>query len=354
MIKVLIVDDSHVESELIAYILRSDPEISIIASAVSGEEALSIIKTERPDVITMDIVMPGLNGFETTRRIMETTPVPIIIVSATYNKENVDLSFKAMEAGALIILEKPVGLGNSDFEWKKSELISTVKLMSEIKVVGRKSIKQPEKYLDICYDDVGLRCDVDIIAIGASTGGPQALHKLLVELKGKVHQPILIVQHISIGFTTGFAEWLSTTCSLNVKIPANGEKIENGYVYVAPDSLHMGVKADGSIVLSNAPPENNLRPSVAHLFRSVAESFGPRAIGILLSGMGRDGADELKLIRDKGAITFAQNEESSVVFGMPGEAVKLGAAVCVLSPEGIARKILEILKKKRGSYGSFN
>ena len=163
-------------------------------------------------------------------------------------------------------------------------------------------------------------------------------------MSADVTTPILIVQHISSGFTDGFAEWLSFTCSLKVKLPSDGEKIESGTVYVAPDNFHMGVDGTGHILLSDLPPIRNLKPAVSFLFRSVAESYGPDSIGVLLTGMGRDGAAELKMMRDKGAVTFAQDEESCIVFGMPGEAVKLGGAVYVLPPEEIALKIKEILK----------
>lgn len=346
MIRVLLVDDSPVEIELLSYILSSDPEISITASAYNGEDAIAEIKRERPDVITMDVNMPGIDGFETTRKIMETTPIPIIIVSASYRKENVDLSFRAMEAGALTILEKPVGPENPNFEKKKKEFIDTVKLMSEIKVVSRRSAMplQKEKNGLIMDDKTGR--NIEIIAVGASTGGPQALQILLKEMKGEVNIPVLIVQHITSGFTAGFAEWLSVSTGMNVKMPVDGEIITGGTVYIAPDGFHMGVDKNGCVKLSGDPPIKNLRPAVSYLFKSVAEVYGPRAIGVLLTGMGRDGADELKLMRDKGSITFAQDEESSVVFGMPGEAVKIGGAVCVLPPESIGSRIKEILKHK--------
>ncbi len=346
MIKVLIVDDSRVESELLSYILRSDPEINVIGAVSTGEDAISAIARELPDIVTMDINMPGIDGFETTRRIMEKNPVPIIIISASYNKDNVNLSFKALEAGALTIIEKPAGPENPDFKKKRDELINFVKLMSEIKVVRRKSVKPATDSGMFSGDKIFLQNKVDVIAVGASTGGPQALQKLLQQFNGHLTVPVMLVQHITNGFTAGFAEWLSDTCSLNVVIPVHGERILPGKVYVAPDDMHMGADSSGCIILSSAPVIKNLRPAVSFLFHSIADIYGPRAIGILLTGMGRDGADELKLMRDKGALTFAQNEESSVVFGMPYEAIKLGGAVCVLPPEEIARKILEILNNK--------
>ncbi len=346
MVKVLIVDDSQVAVNFLSNILTTDPEIEIIGSASSGGEAISMIKGNRPDVITMDINMPGIDGFETTRRIMETTPIPIIIVSSSFDKENVALSLRSIEAGALTIIGRPAGMDSPLYEKEKVDFISLVKLMSEIKVVSRKKSASVKKIINGCSDIIAAVDEIDLIAVGASTGGPQALQSFLKELNGEIAQPILIVQHITSGFSAGFAQWLSETCSISVKIPSHGEKISRNTVYVAPDGVHMGVDASGSIVLSSDPPIKNLRPAVSYLFRTVAELYGSRAMGVLLTGMGRDGADELKLMRDNGAITFAQNEESSVVFGMPGEAIKIGGAVCVLSPEGIADKIKYILLKK--------
>ncbi len=346
MIKVLIVDDSHVESELISYMLKSDHEINIIGIASSGEEAISMIKKERPDVITMDINMPGIDGFEATRKIMETTPLPIVIVTAACKNENINLSFRAMEAGALTLIEKSSGPGSPDYVKKKNELINTVKLMSEIKVVSRRAAKPRADEKNGSIGDIRLNNDIDIIVVGASTGGPHALQKFLKGIKGDFIPPVMVVQHITKGFTAGFADWLSVSCDMNVRIPENMEKINRDTVYVAPDDFHMGIDRDGLVVLSGRPPIKNLRPSVAYLFRSAAESYGSRAVGVILTGMGSDGAEDLKFLRDRGALTFAQNEESSVVFGMPGEAIKLGGAVFVLTPEGISGKIRELLKKR--------
>ncbi len=342
MINVLIVDNSKEESQLLSRILLSDPEIAVSGFAKSGEEAISIIKQRHPDVITMNMSM--INCYETIKNIMKTVPLPIIVISSSSKTEKLNLSFSAMEAGAVAIIERPVELGKAGCGKKKMEIISTIKQMSEIKSVFSRDINPGIRYRKE-YGQLNLH-NIDIIAVGASTGGPQALQKFLQGMNRDVRTPILIVQHISSGFTAGFANWLSSTCSLDVKIPSDGEKIQNGKVYIAPDNLHMGVDGSGCIYLSDVPPIRNLKPAVSFLFRTVAESYGPNSIGVLLTGMGRDGAEELKLMRDKGAMTFAQDEESSVVFGMPGEAVKLGGAVCVLPPDEIAFRIKEILKKE--------
>jgi two-component system chemotaxis response regulator CheB len=346
MIKVLIVDDSKLAVKNISDILESDPDISIIGSASGGDKAISMIAEDLPDVITMDINMPGMDGFAATKRIMEISPIPIIIVSGAYNKENVSLSFRAVEAGALAIIEKPAAIESHDYLRERTDFINLVKLISKIKVKKPKGASLSLKEKSKTDVKITLKSVIEIIAVGASTGGPPALQKFLTELGSEFTLPILIVQHIAKGFSEGFAQWLSDTCGLKFKIPADGEKIAGGTVYIAPDNFHMGVDGKGCIVLDNGPQIKNLKPAVAYLFNSVAEAYGAKAIGVLLTGMGRDGAEELKIMKDRGAVTFAQDQESSIVYGMPGEAVKIGAAVFVLPPDEIADRIKDILNGK--------
>jgi two-component system, chemotaxis family, protein-glutamate methylesterase/glutaminase len=336
MIKVLVVDDSPVFRELLSYVLTSDPEIKVIGTASNGEEALKAIQQDKPDVITMDIIMPGMDGFETTRKIMETNPVPIIIVTGSLNIREIGLSFKTTEAGALTIVQKPRGIGHPGYEKDAKELIRMVKLMSEVTMVKRWTDKRKEalisgKSIEADKTSNGIK----IVAIGASTGGPPVVRKILSGLPKNFSLPVLIVQHMSAGFIAGFAEWLNHTSALPVHVAVHNTEALGGHVYIAPDGVQMRVAVNGRVALAGDPPENGLRPSVSYLFRSVANAYGSQAIGILLTGMGKDGAAELKLMREKGAVTIAQNRESSVVFGMPGEAVKIDAARYILSLEGI-------------------
>jgi two-component system chemotaxis response regulator CheB len=343
MINVLIVDDSEVVQEFLAYLLSSDPDIRVVGVASSGYEAIELVKAKRPDIITMDIHMPGMDGYETTRTIMETVPTPIVIVSGSGKTKEVADTFKSLEAGALAIVLRPPGFEHPQFAASCKELIQTVKLMSEVKVVrlfprSRKGQIRPVRFVQTFENDLKR---IQVIAIGASTGGPMALQTILSGLPGDLPVPVLIVQHIAKGFVKGFHGWLSATSGIKLRIAEDGEPISAGIGYIAPDNFHMGVSRGSKIDLSNQPPENGLKPSVSYLFRSVAQSFGPNALGVLLTGMGKDGADELKAMKDKGAFTIVQNEESSVVFGMPGEALRIGAADQALSPERIA----EILAK---------
>ncbi|HAO92717.1 MAG: chemotaxis response regulator protein-glutamate methylesterase [Deltaproteobacteria bacterium GWB2_55_19] len=347
MITVLIVDDSAVARQHLRHILESDPDIHVIGTAVDGEEAVELLKERTPDVITMDINMPGMNGHEATRAIMETNPVPIVIVSASYERSDVEKSFRAMEAGAVAILEKPAGSGHPDFESTSRELLKTVKLMSEVRVVrrwphGRRKEARSEAETSVKKPK--------LVAIGASTGGPPVIQTILSGLKPGFLAPVMIVQHISKGFIDGMTEWLSSETGLPIVIASDGETLKPGRIYFAPDGYHMGVASNGRVSLSKAPPENGIRPSVAHLFRSAIAAYGPDAVGILLTGMGKDGAMELKQMRDSGSLTIAQDKESSVIYGMPGEAVRLDGATLVLPPERIAARLASLI----GANGQSN
>jgi two-component system chemotaxis response regulator CheB len=348
MIRVLVVEDSPTAREFLLRILRSDPAIEVVGTAATGEEALEAVEKIKPDIVTMDVHMPRMNGFDATRQIMETHPTPIVIVSGAADATDMAKAFRAIESGALAVLRKPPGPGHPDHEQSTSELICTVKVMSEVKVVRRWPRCRPAEIaleLPLCQEIRLRTTEPRIIAIGASTGGPPVLQTILAGLPRDFPIPVLIVQHIAAGFTQGFVEWLARSSSLPVQIPANGQAVLPGQVYVAPDGLHMTIGADGRVQLKSDEPENGLRPSVACLFRSVVKAYGHSAIGVLLTGMGKDGAWELKLMKEHGAVTIAQNQDTSVVHGMPGEAIRLGGATYILPPEKICLALTSLASK---------
>ncbi len=345
--KVLIVDDSHTTREYLKYIINKDKNLRVMDMAGDGEEAVKIVRERPPDVVVMDIHMPKMDGYRATEKIMRSDPVPIVIVSANLDVENVKRTFRAIEAGAVAVLEKPKGPGHPDSERQAAKLVNTVKSMSEVRVVKRiaeyrtprSAAESPPK-----ARTRHLPAQTKIIAIGSSTGGPPVIQSILSNLREGFPVPILIVQHIATNFLEGMAGWLAKKTPLAIKIPENGEFVKGKQIYFAPDVYHMGITDKGEIVLSTDSPENGVRPSVSYLFRSVAKAYGSRAVGVLLTGMGKDGALELKLMKEKGAVTIAQDKESAVVNGMPGEAVKLGAVDYVLPPEEIAALLNSLVR----------
>ena len=300
-------------------------------------EAVNILK---PDVITLDVEMPKMDGLEAARQIMEKCPTPIVIVSASYSVKDVNKAMKALEVGALAIVPKPYGIRHPEHEASVRTLVKTVKLMAGVQVIRRYSY--PRKASASVIPSVRLPHNIDIIAVGGSTGATNVLQTILSGLPRDFPVPILIVQHMAAGFIGGFSIWLNDSTGFPTSVALNGEFILPGHAYVAQEMLHMGVDANKRIIYTKSNPENGAIPSVSFLFRSVTHVYGGNAAGVLLSGMGRDGAEELKIMRSEGAFTIAQDKESCVVFGMPGVAMELDAAEIALPPEQIAATLMEI------------
>ncbi len=348
MIRVLVADDSPTTRALLTGILTSDPELQVVGEARNGVEAVELTRKLRPDVVTMDIRMPHLDGFEATKEIMITAPTPIVIVTASVAVHDVEVSMHTLRAGALAILPKPPGPGAPGFEAAAQELVNQIKAMSQVKVV--RHWRQPAP----ASRDEGRRPKAErkpgadlprarVVAVATSTGGPAALHRLLSDLPGDFPPPVLVVQHITAGFTAGLADWLNKVSGLHVKIAEDGEALAAHTVYLAPDDRHLGVSPRGKVALSAAPPVGGFRPSGTYLFESVARVYGAAAVAVILTGMGDDGVAGLRAVRQAGGRVIAQDEKSCVIFGMPGCAIAAGLADVVLPLDNMAARLAELV-----------
>lgn len=346
MIRVVLAEDSAVTREFLVHLLDEDPLFEVVGAARHGEEAVTLVEALRPDVVVMDIEMPHMDGYEATRRIMETVPTPIVMVSG-HSSQLEAKAFEALRAGALVLLNKPSGPGHPDYPASSLELLATVKLMAEVKVVRRWARREPPAREPVRRIEPARK--VRVVAIGASAGGPPTVAQILSALPRDLGSPVLLVQHIAPGFVAGLAEWLDRATSLAVKLAEPNETALAGTVYVAPDGVQMGIAPDGRIRLTTESEADGFRPSATHLLRSVARSYGAAAVGVLLTGMGRDGATGLLDLREAGGVTIAQDKESSVVFGMPMEAIRLGAAEHVLPPAKIAEVLRSLMQADRGA-----
>lgn len=343
MIRVLIVDDSPTVRELLVRIFQSDPEFQVVGVARDGQEAVTLAGRLRPDVITMDIRMPRMDGFQATKRIMQQFPTPIVVVSASVEAEDLKIAFNAIRAGALTVVEKPDGPAATSFGMIRNQLLTTVKLMAGVKVVRRwaTDFLRPRQapVLRRVTGEVGTA----LVGIAASTGGPAALYQVLQALPPDLPVPILIVQHITAGFGQGLVDWLAGATRLRVEMARPGMTLSAGQVLIAPDNCHLALGPDGRVRLLPRADERDLCPSANILFSSVAEVVGHRALGVIMTGMGQDGVEGLKRLKAAGGRIIAQDESSCVVFGMPKEAIVAGIVDRVVPLNKIAETIVEML-----------
>jgi two-component system chemotaxis response regulator CheB len=320
--------------------------MEVVGGAKNGLEAVEQTKLLHPDIIAMDIDMPIMNGFEAAKRIMTETPTPIVIISNTLNVREVQVALQALKAGALTVLVKPGGPGTPEYESEGATFISTLKMMSQVKVVGHWPDQSMRNHTP--YPGEGLTClpndkKCRIVAIAASTGGPVALNRIFSDIPGSFPVPILVVQHMSNGFMAGCATWLGENSSLKVKVGVDGEPLAPGTVYLAGPNRHMGVSPHFNLEYSSATPINSFRPSATYLFESVAKVYGASTLAIVLTGMGSDGVAGLKAVKEAGGWVLAQDQASSVVYGMPEEAFRSGYTDKVLPLTAIAPWLMEMI-----------
>jgi len=336
---VLVADDSSAARVLIRGILEADPDLEVVGQATDGLQAVALAEQLEPDVITMDVDMPGVDGLEATRRIMSRVPRPIVLVSGVLPPD-LDNSFRALEAGAVTLLEKPDGPGSPAFAREAAELVATVKLMAGVKLVRRSRpraiVGSPPTPAPADRPSPPLQ----VVAIAASTGGPPAVAQILRTLPAGWSVPVLVVQHIGAGFDVGLVRYLDEACLLPVVLAEDGRALGGGYVHVSPADRHLGATAGQKLTVAAGDPIDGYRPSANHLFRSVAAVYGPGAAGIVLTGMGRDGAEGLLALRQAGGLAMAQDQTTSIVYGMPRQALLRGATDKVLPIGEIARALL--------------
>jgi two-component system chemotaxis response regulator CheB len=331
VIRVLVAEDSVTVRELLVELMQRDPQIQVVAQAKNGAEAVDLAVRFRPDLITMDVHMPLMDGFEATKEIMARAPTPIIILSSSISGRDVEMSLNTLRAGALMLIPKPDDPSSADFDSRQGELLTMIKVLSEVKVVRRWTLRTSRKTpVPALEPPRKPSARTRLVAIASSTGGPVALQRILGELPGDFPIPILVVQHIAAGFVSGLAEWLNASCALRVKVAQHGEEAGKRTVFLAPDDSHLGIGADGRLIVTSDPAIAGFRPSATYLFESVARAYGSAAAAVILTGMGSDGVAGLRAIRHAGGHVVAQDEASCVVYGMPREAVAAGVVDTVL------------------------
>jgi two-component system, chemotaxis family, protein-glutamate methylesterase/glutaminase len=351
LIRVLVVDDSAVQRSMLINMLEADGDLTVVGWATNGEDAIQSAAKLKPDVITMDLRMPMMDGLQATRRIMQETPVPIVIVTASLARDVHEVMGAAFQAGALAIVAKPMPGARSAHDMQ--ELRRTVRSMSEIKVLRRWA---PERLHARAVKRVPVSSAAkagsppatrpQIVAIGASTGGPKALQEILTQLPAEFTLPVVIVQHIAGDFVTPMVDWLRPQCAVPVEVATAGQQLDGPGIYFAPQGQHLRVRGR-ALALTDEPPVRGHRPSATMLFESVARQYGAAAIGVLLTGMGDDGASGLRDMKTSGAQTIAQDEASSVVFGMPAVAIGMGIVDHILPPFEIAPMLVKLAMLER-------
>jgi two-component system chemotaxis response regulator CheB len=341
--RVLVVDDSLVVREMLTQILASDPGIEVVGAAKDGREAVDMVASLKPDLVTMDIHMPDMDGLEATERIMAFHPTPILVVSSSVHGEGIGAAFEALAAGALEVVKKPEPADWADMERIGTEIIRKAKLLSRVRVITHvRGRHRAGARRDVTGGAPVSRDGKSLVAIGSSTGGPSALQKVLEPLPADLPVPVVVAQHIADGFVPGLVAWLDGQCAVHVKVAERKETMRPGVVYVSPTGGNVEVDSNAVRVRDPLPGQLYV-PSADTLFTSVARAHRSAAVGVILTGMGNDGARGLKAMLDAGCATIAQDEVTCVVFGMPKAAIDLHAAQQVLPVELIGEALVGLV-----------
>lgn len=344
IVKVLIVDDSPIVRTVLKRILDSDPDINVEGTAINGKEALFILENRMIDLILTDLNMPVMDGHTLVKKVMETSPKPIIVISSYVSQSGKDENaFRLLEAGALEVLPKPEGIIAGAKSLESKNLLNKIKTLSQVVVLPKQNGLIRKKDKEVIKPLAELN-HISIIVIGSSTGGPQTLQKVFESIRSPFTLPIVVAQHISQGFLGNLVSWLGKNLTFGVQVAKDQERPLSGKIYFAPDDAHLIIN-DRGLFQTVKPEGSDLHtPSVDLLFSSITNYYNDRAIGILLTGMGKDGAAGLLNMKNKGCFTIAQDEASSVIYGMPKAASEIGAASKVLSLDSII-SLLDKLKR---------
>lgn len=347
-IRVVVVDDSPTSRALLVELCRSDPSLEVVGEGRNGQQAVELVRSLHPSIVIMDIEMPVMDGFEATKRIMAQFPTPILIVTGKHDVGDVEISLRAVQMGALTVAPKPPGPTAPDFGAQARRFLSLVKAFADVKVLRRRLRSAPVASAPPAPELTTRHGQVRVVGVAASTGGPAALYRFLETLPREVDVPILVVQHMADGFVPGLVSWLRSASGRSIKVAEHGEALEHEIVYVAPGQRHLETTPTGSVVLSQTPAVSGFRPSASVLFRSLAHSYGSASAAVVLTGMGDDGLEGARVVREKGGTVLVQDAGSSVVFGMPRAVADAGLATVIAPVEQLAHALKEITSSHDG------
>lgn len=349
--QVLVVDDSPLCRQLIVDAITRDPDVEVVGQAENGEEAIAKVIELKPNVITMDVDMPVLDGLSACERIMSETPTPILVLTADPRNQAPELTHRALAAGALALQVKPA-MDAGPEAWnlaREVKLLSTVRVIRHLRGVKKASTGITAAFsvpgsADSGVVAPGAASAVGLVVIASSTGGPQVVHKLVSDLPADFPAPVLIVQHINAAFADSLVGWLGTSAKLKVRGAKDGDLLTPGTVLIAPSGSHLTVPSRGRVAVIPGEPRDGHLPSATMLLESAAKSYGKRVVGVILTGMGNDGVDGMAAIRAAGGKTIAQSQESCVVFGMPGAAIAKGVVDYVIHGDDVGKALVRLAR----------